>query len=137
PCRTHDQWVPPAHHRLASKSSLDWVGPASIRHQTAETLGREAIGDDVLEEIRLDPSKWRVSIVHANPYTNLEEASMKTDANLKRSITDWKPLDLEQSQTTAFADKRLSYVYRYREAAFSRANQSVTQLKLAYDINRE
>src|SRR5699024_3913231 len=133
----HEEWVLPAHYRLASKSYLDWVGPALIRHQTAETLRREAIGDDVLEEIRLDPSKWRVSIVHASAYTNLEEASMKTDANLKRAITDWKPLDLEQSETTAFVDKRLSSVYPYREAAVSRAKTSATEIKRQYAIKDE
>src|SRR5699024_12740130 len=77
----HEEWVLPAHYRLASKSYLDWVGPALIRHQTAETLRREAIGDDVLEEIRLDPSKWRVSIVNARDYTNLVEASNKPTDN--------------------------------------------------------
>src|SRR5699024_12254247 len=69
----HEEWVLPAHYRLASNSYLDWVGPALIRHHTAETRSRDAIGAGVLDDIRLDPSKWRGSIGHASASTNLDD----------------------------------------------------------------
>ncbi|MFD1039015.1 helicase-exonuclease AddAB subunit AddA [Virgibacillus byunsanensis] len=133
----HAQWVLPAHFRIQSKTYLDWVGPALIRHQTNDVLRTEEVSDAVLEEIRIDPSEWNVSIVHGSDLTNRQEAIVETNQKLKENITTWQPVDLEDEVLEEHVEKRLSYVYPYQEAAKSRAKQTVTEIKRQRELKDE
>ncbi|MCM3399248.1 helicase-exonuclease AddAB subunit AddA [Oceanobacillus profundus] len=135
--QNHPDWVLPAYFRAESKTYLDWVGPALIRHQESEVLREEGIGNGVLDEIKADPSKWDISIIHASELTNLEERTVETDLNLKEKINEWQPVHIGDKTLEKFVDERLSYHYPFSEAARSRAKQSVTELKRQQEMKDE
>ncbi|WP_067729759.1 helicase-exonuclease AddAB subunit AddA [Oceanobacillus damuensis] len=130
----HSEWVLPAHFRMESKTYLDWVGPALIRHQETAGIRTEEIGDAVLNEIKADPSRWEVSVIHASELTNLEETTQEMDLNLKEKIMDWQPVNVKDNELQAFVDRRLSYNYPHEQAAKYRAKQTVTELKRQREI---
>lgn len=125
----HVEWVLPIHERMEAKSYLDWIGPALIRHEQNEQIRLETLGQEVPDEIRLDPSDWDVSVVHGSEYANLQEKVIQTDTTLKENITNWKTLSLENSLLRNKVDERLNFRYPYLDAAYKRAKQSVTEIK--------
>ena len=125
----HDDWVLPAHFRGDSKSYLDWVGPALLRHKDNDILRSEDIGTSVLKAIQLDPSQWKISIVHGSTLTNLEESTEETDRQLQENIENWQPVEVSDEALDKAVDDRLSFQYPFAEAAHSRAKQSVTEIK--------
>lgn len=133
----HSEWILPAHFRIGSKSYLDWVGPALIRHSHTEALRTGEIHDAILEEIRIDPSKWDITILHGSDLTNLDEDSIEEDLQLKEKIMNWEPVEIEESLLDEFVDERLSFQYPFDEAAYSRAKQSVTEIKRQREIKDE
>ncbi|ALX48677.1 helicase-exonuclease AddAB subunit AddA [Lentibacillus amyloliquefaciens] len=133
----HTDWVLPAHYRVSSKTYLDWIGPALIRHQSGETLRSMELSDQVLEAIRLDPSEWNVSVVHGSYYANLDEELARESNELKENIVNWEALELDDNIYHQAVDNRLSYVYPYEEAAHSRAKQTVTEIKRQREIKDE
>ncbi|MFD2042728.1 helicase-exonuclease AddAB subunit AddA [Ornithinibacillus salinisoli] len=133
----HSEWIMPAHFRMESKTYLDWVGPALIRHQETDILRTEDIQDAVLDEIRIDPSRWDVSIIHGSDLVNLEESSVEADMQLKEKISKWQPIELEDEALDSFVHDRLSYTYPYEEAARSRVKQTVTEIKRQREIKDE
>ncbi|MUK90113.1 helicase-exonuclease AddAB subunit AddA [Ornithinibacillus sp. L9] len=133
----HSEWILPAHFRIESKSYMDWVGPALIRHQETDILRTEELQDAVLEEIRIDPSRWDVSIIHGSDLTNLDESIEETDKQLKERITNWQPIDVKDDSLDAYVEERLSYTYPYEEAAKSRVKQTVTEVKRQREVKDE
>lgn len=126
----HMEWVLPAYFRSDAKTYVDWVGPALIRHKDTETLRTEELPKAVLEDIRLDPSEWKITLIHGSELANLEEQSTETDINLKEKIMEWAPLSLkEDTDLSEQVEHRLSYQYPYQHAMKARAKQSVTELK--------
>ncbi|MFD2630332.1 helicase-exonuclease AddAB subunit AddA [Oceanobacillus kapialis] len=130
----HSDWVLPAHYRMESKTYLDWVGPALIRHQSTELLRTEELQDTVLNEIRVDPSKWEVTITHGSELANLDELGEEAELALREKLEQWQPVEVEDMELAETVDERLSYQYPYAEAARSRAKQSVTEIKRQREI---
>lgn len=133
----HSEWILPAHFRMESKTYLDWVGPALIRHQSNEVLRTQEVDDAVLEAIRIDPSEWNVSVVHGSTLTNLDEEAKQTDLERKENIIDWKPLELDNSELDEMVENRLDYTYPYQAAASTRAKQTVTEIKRQREMKDE
>ncbi|WP_174616245.1 helicase-exonuclease AddAB subunit AddA [Virgibacillus ihumii] len=133
----HSGWILPAHYRIDSKTYLDWVGPALIRHQSNEALRSEELKDKVLEAIRIDPSEWNVKIVHGSSLANLDESDVGADLERKENITEWRPVELDDAELDESVNKRLSYSYPYRDAAVSRAKQTVTEIKRQRELKDE
>lgn len=131
-------WVLPAHYRAKAKSYLDWVGPALIRHQDAGSLYSEEAENKAPGEIQSDPSRWKIRVVHASEAASTDEGNTETETNLKAHIQDWTPVPLESSEERkSWVHDRLSYMYRYKQAARTRAKQSVTELKRQREVPDE
>lgn len=130
----HEAWVLPAQYRLEAKSYLDWVGPALIRHQANGLLRTEDVGDAVLDPIKIDPSTWKVFVVHGSDYTNLEKVDEYVDEVLKESVTTWQPLELTDEEQMHMVDERLSFRYPFPQAQTARAKQTVTELKRQREV---
>ncbi|WP_047982478.1 helicase-exonuclease AddAB subunit AddA [Ornithinibacillus contaminans] len=133
----HSEWILPAHFRIQSKSYLDWVGPALLRHHQTDALRSEVLQDVVLEEIRIDPSKWDVTILHGSELTNIDEATESEDVNLQETVSYWQPVEGVNPELDAFVEARLSYHYPYEQATQSRAKQSVTEIKRQREMKDE
>ncbi|MFC3040656.1 helicase-exonuclease AddAB subunit AddA [Virgibacillus xinjiangensis] len=133
----HTDWVLPAHFRMSSKTYLDWVGPALIRHHHNEALRKENVRDAVLDDIQVDPSSWDVSVIHGSAFANLEDRSEEEAKELKEHLIEWKPVDADDEELQQMVEGRLSYQYPFREAASSRAKQTVTEVKRQREIADE
>ncbi|WP_449354090.1 helicase-exonuclease AddAB subunit AddA [Virgibacillus natechei] len=133
----HADWVLPAHFRMESKTYLDWVGPALIRHTENSALRTEDISDVVLDEIQIDPSDWDVSIIHGSALANLDERTQESELQLKENIANWQPVEVNDEALDKEVNERLSFQYPFEEAATSRAKQTVTEIKRQREIKDE
>ncbi|MFZ3578656.1 helicase-exonuclease AddAB subunit AddA [Virgibacillus sp. DJP39] len=133
----HYDWVMPTHFRIEAKSYLDWVGPALIRHHASEVLRAEDVNEVKNDEIKLDPSKWDISVVHGSQLANLDDVVTDEDISLKEYIRNWEPMALRNSQLDEYVDEKLSYLYPYTQAATSRAKQTVTEIKRQRELKDE
>jgi ATP-dependent helicase/nuclease subunit A len=133
----HAAWVLPAHFRMESKTYLDWVGPALIRHKDNTMLRgeNELISD--LDEIHLDPSEWDVSVIHGSELVNLDEAQGEKNEELRDTIVNWKKTSAFDENLKHIVDKRLSFEYPFKEAAQLRAKQTVTEIKRQQEMKDE
>lgn len=130
----HSEWILPAHFRSEAKTYLDWVGPALIRHHDTSVLRTEELHDAVLEKIRIDPSRWEISVIHKNELTSVDDSPVEIDFVLQEAIQKWKTIDVENADLFKQVEERLSYQYPFQEAAFARAKQTVTELKRQRDF---
>ncbi|HLR65791.1 MAG TPA: helicase-exonuclease AddAB subunit AddA [Virgibacillus sp.] len=134
----YSQWVLPVHFRAEAKSYLDWVGPALIRHNDNDVLRAEqGSNDEISSEIRLDPSNWKVTIVHGSALANLTEKKEEADKQLEEHIINWKPITMDNREMEQWVDERLSYTYPFQESAESRAKQTVTEIKRQRELKDE
>jgi ATP-dependent helicase/nuclease subunit A len=133
----HAEWVLPAHFRMESKTYLDWVGPALIRHKDNSILRREEELISGLNDINLDPSKWEVSIMHGSELANLEASHKEKHENLRDAIVNWKKAPVSDETLETEVDKRLSFEYASKEATRLRAKQTVTEIKRQREIKDE
>lgn len=127
-------WLLPAYYRAEAKSYLDWIGPALVRHKQNKVLREDETNLQIQEEIWSDPSKWEVTIVHGSELINIDKKERQANQTLKESITEWKPLKLNDDSLKKYVSKRLSYKYPYKEATETRAKQSVTEIKRQKEI---
>ncbi|MFA1818980.1 helicase-exonuclease AddAB subunit AddA [Virgibacillus oceani] len=133
----HAQWVLPAHFRMESKTYLDWVGPALIRHEDNNLLRGEMELISTLNEIHLDPSTWDVTILHGSELVNIDEAEGDKKEELKRTIVNWEKASVADESLEQAVDQRLSFTYGFKEAAALRAKQTVTEIKRQQEIKDE
>lgn len=133
----YENWVLPAHFRMESKSFLDWVGPALIRHKENALLRKDEVGNAVLNEIQMDPSKWDVSLLHGSELANLDKTEQEADEKLQEYVVEWQPVPDGDEAMEQFVDKRLSYQYPFSEAAQVRAKQTVTEIKRQREVKDE
>src|SRR5690625_5158486 len=133
----HAEWVLPAHFRMESKTYLDWVGSALIRHKDNTLLRGEAELISALNEINLDPSKWDVTILHGSELANLDEAQGEKNEELKHTIINWKKVHISDDSLKEEVDKRLAFEYAFKEAAKLRAKQTVTEIKRQQEMRDE
>lgn len=131
----HQEWVLPPHERLEARSYLDWVATALIRHQHGEPL-RMADSVNVSEPIWNDESSWRCQIIHASDLTDMEETLKNRHEELHKAITEWRPFQ-ENGDYYDEVDRRLSFTYVHKHAAFHRAKQTVTELKRQRELRDE
>lgn len=132
----HPHWVLPAHYRLESKTYLDWVAPALIRHEQNETLRGDASIHRIPEDILKDDSKWRVSMHHSREYVNPDQVQKDHHEVLEKAVRSWEPVQ-EKEEVNPEVDRRLSYMYPHQNAIHHRAKQSVTELKRQREVADE
>ncbi|HLR79362.1 MAG TPA: helicase-exonuclease AddAB subunit AddA [Bacillota bacterium] len=133
----HPKWVFPAYDRASAKSYLDWVIPALMRHEDNRVLTTDVMDQSVPEEIRKDPSRWKVHVIHESELTNLDKYETEINHSVKEHIENWQTLSLEDERLQRFVDKRLSYRYPYEEATKTRAKQTVTEIKRQQETKDE
>ncbi|SDJ87917.1 helicase-exonuclease AddAB subunit AddA [Sediminibacillus albus] len=133
----HKEWVLPAHYRLETQSYLDWIGPALIRHDTSQQLRQVEVSVQVPDSIRQDPSKWQVQLLHGSELANLTEKEAIEQAQIEKSIKEWKPVTGTDMAMDEKVSSRLSYTYPFTNASHYRAKQTVTELKRQREVKDE
>lgn len=130
----HQGWVLPAHYRVEMKTYLDWVGPALIRHEQNEILRTEELPEALSSDITADPSKWKISVIHASELTNLAVTAEKEDTELEQKLVNWEQLPVENPALDEYVENRLGYAYPHQKATVTRAKQTVTEIKRQKEI---
>ncbi|GEN30703.1 ATP-dependent helicase/nuclease subunit A [Cerasibacillus quisquiliarum] len=125
----HPTWVLPAYYRSQSKTYLDWVAPALIRHEQSSVLRKGEIGPNVSKEIRQDQSNWDIQVIHGSDLTDFETDKNVSEQKIKDHLVNWKPVKTTDRITFEKVDARLNFQYTHRLAKLSRAKQSVTEIK--------
>jgi ATP-dependent helicase/nuclease subunit A len=133
----YKQWVLPAHFRMESKTYLDWVGSALIRHNDNSILRNEEALISGLHEINLDPSNWDVSIIHASELANLDESHKEEHEDFRDAVVNWKKVPVADDKLEMKVNSRLSHQYGSNEATRLRAKQTVTEIKRQQEIKDE
>lgn len=119
---------------LKSKSFLDWIASAVIRHKDAEKL-REVAGDIKEGKLIDDGSNWNIGIWNREDILVLSEPSLEdeesTDNRIKlfyENLNKIKSLPYE-SKYAGEIKSRLEYKYPHEKAVELPALLSVTELK--------
>lgn len=125
----YKEWVLPTHYRAESRTYLDWIGAALIRHQSSHILRDEEDQLHLRETIQADASNWDISVIHGSELVNSGEDIREESSLIEKNITKWKQLSLEDKELEETVFERLAYIYPFAEAAETRAKQSVTEIK--------
>ncbi|WP_077317825.1 helicase-exonuclease AddAB subunit AddA [Virgibacillus proomii] len=133
----HQEWVLPVYFRIEAKSYLDWVAPALLRHRDSNILRTEEVEKNVDTSIENDISTWDIQVLHASELAALDKTEDEKDKQLYKHITKWEALSLSDQRLKQQVDSRLNFAYPYTDAAFSRAKQSVTELKRQQELKDE
>lgn len=121
-------WLLPDYERIQSKSYLDWVGPALVRHKDAGALRSEADGLDVHPELFDHPSKWEVEIVKSRDLTEIPVEQLEQDQAFIEAVREWQPADSDETFQQKI-EMNLTWAYPYEAAYTHKSKQSVTELK--------
>ena len=131
------QWILPKHLRKRAKSYFDWIVPALVRHHQNEQLHVEnMLENGALLEIKNDASKWHVDVLPGSALTNLAEEELVPKKEVQKIIANWDGVAENLIDESIFTDveKKLSFQYKFREAAQTRAKQSVTEIKRRQEV---
>ncbi|MDD4363986.1 MAG: 3'-5' exonuclease, partial [Atribacterota bacterium] len=129
----------PDYEMLNGRNYLDWIIPAVLRHGECQDFrGIATSGSEFKGLLLKDPSIWDIKL------WNKSNVLMNKDSNKLHDVKfiDWMetPLTEEDSQEFNAAgnaeeiDRRLSWEYEYKEAAYIPAKVSVTELKRRFNI---
>ncbi|MDC3417241.1 helicase-exonuclease AddAB subunit AddA [Aquibacillus salsiterrae] len=133
----HQEWVLPPHYRLESKSYLDWVAPALIRHDQGEALRTITVSEQVPESIRKDKSQWNIMLRHGSEFAGRNVANEIEEEELKQAISTWEPVKYKDVELDEKVSERLSFTYPFSDASMYRAKQSVTEIKRQREMKDE
>jgi ATP-dependent helicase/nuclease subunit A len=135
--RSNSDWLLSDYDRASASSFIDWIGPAIIRHQDCRNLWEaEAPSMLVPSEISCHSSSWDISILSA---TEIEKQQIvqeikedhfmeQVEKNVSVPINS---LYLEEIQS------RLTWEYKFGDAAKHRSKQSVSEMKRQREISDE
>lgn len=129
---TGEDWLLPDFERYQSKTYLDFIGPALIRHQAMSSILEET-GDVVLSH----PSAFTISFTQASDL-------LKEDMSLEKKQQDEVVQALMEGLTVeGYGDadekvaERLSWRYPYLAASQVGTKQSVSEIKRMKEIQDE
>jgi ATP-dependent helicase/nuclease subunit A len=122
----------PEYAALNSKSYMDWIGLALLKHKQGDIL-RDLAGVDSynLGTLAEDESQWEVSLWNKNDVVLKVDEAQEEEEIETISFENLQGQAKEQgeSQYKAEIERRLSWEYKYKEASNIPAKLSVTELK--------
>lgn len=122
-------WQLPPHMVATSRTYLDWIGPALIRHPDAVAL-TEQWGDIERPhtDIANDPSTWSFTILKADQLRQSKENESAVDIEKGAALRELRPI-AGIATISAELVQRLEWSYAYPLAARNLAKQSVSEIK--------
>lgn len=129
---TGEDWLLPDFERYQSKTYLDFIGPALIRHQAMSSILEET-GDVVLSH----PSAFTISFTQAS---DLLKEDMSLEKNQQdevvQALMEGLPVE-EYGDADEKVAERLSWRYPYLAASQVGTKQSVSEIKRMKEIQDE
>lgn len=129
---TGEDWLLPDFERYQSKTYLDFIGPALIRHQAMSSILEET-GDVVLSH----PSAFTISFTQASDLLK-EDMSLekKQQDEVVQALMAGLPVE-EYGDADEKVAERLSWRYPYLAASQVGTKQSVSEIKRMKEIQDE
>ncbi|KHD38402.1 ATP-dependent helicase [Clostridium acetobutylicum] len=121
---------------LKSKSFLDWIASAVIRHKDAENL-RDIMdtSKENIDNLVCDPSSWQVNVLSRNDVLSFNQLLLEEEKNINEKLTQFykrlKEIRSSNYESVYIEEikSRLEFKYRYEKAAELPSLLSVTELK--------
>lgn len=144
---TQRELVLPTYVLTQAKTYLDWIGPAALRHPSLSHIRVEwGLGDSLLIDADLEPSRWTMTVVPLNEMIAWQEAAVTElieDAAKLAAVAELEPVQASTSSSLLIlpsmqADAvireetvqgRLEWHYKYMQATTYYSKTSVTELK--------
>lgn len=132
----------PDYEILKGRNYLDWICPSVLRHKNCDGLRRIApIGCEVSGSLIDDPSIWHIELWNKDDVLENKEEDKNQDRefiNWLENIASNNDSSLNESPETrrevrAEINRRLSWEYKFKEAALVPAKMSVTELKRRFN----
>ncbi|WP_438346884.1 helicase-exonuclease AddAB subunit AddA [Paenibacillus sp. FA6] len=141
----HQPYMLPDYVLSRSRSYLDWIGPALIRHPDAELL-RQIGGatEPPAPALNDDPSVWSITVLSADELSQdvmlgvdgekeiSQDRKLKLQAMLKREpilLSAIEDIDVLSTAGSAGIESKLEWQYPYAIASTLSAKTSVTEMK--------
>lgn len=130
----NEEWLLSDHARRTSKSYLDWIGPALIRHKQSKLLR------DFFEEkevratfVYSDESRWKITYLHARDLTIENESQEMEDKDRLDRIKASSEVIIEHEGKDKVY-KQLGWSYKQQHLTEIKAKQTVTELKRQREV---
>ncbi|RBW69218.1 helicase-exonuclease AddAB subunit AddA [Bacillus taeanensis] len=123
------EWLLPDFERTKSRSYLDWIGPALIRHRDSQIL-RDYLSVSHLPaaEVYQDRSEWKISVIDAANFLTLSEHETDLMEETIEKIKNGKMVAVtSEEKETVY--RSLQWKYEYEETSKIKSKQSVTEIK--------
>lgn len=116
---------------INARNFLDWIGSALAKHPCGKIIREISKSEDNLNLVKEDTSRWKVNIYNKSDFksTYIEEQNTNVVdkiAHLNLSKYDGKYMDE--------VNRRLNWIYKYKEASKIPAKFSVSELKRRFDL---
>lgn len=132
-----ENWLLPDHERAGVKSYLDWIGRAVIRHKNAgPLLSVLGTGERGRGEVFIDETDWKITILPASDYEELETAQEQKQEELLLKLQQSEPVEIS-SDAKEEISHRLEWQYQHKSSTVTRSKQSVTELKKQFQTADE
>lgn len=136
-CRMQEEtnWQLPPHEMARARSYLDWLGPALIRHPSAESVRAHCEDDSAFSGPPImsdEPSQWTAGIVSSLGFVQAAAAVEVRFADERmEAVAQLRPIagreDVEEA--AQLLDRRFNWKYDYSDAPGLFSKTSVSELK--------
>ncbi|WP_409274326.1 helicase-exonuclease AddAB subunit AddA [Neobacillus sp. SCS-31] len=125
---SYPDWLLEDADRSAAKGYFDWIGPSLVRHRDGGLLRLSETGPGVPESISHDGSRWTVTLLDAEDIRGVDEQGEPDGDRLLARVRELQAVPETSSHETEVRE-RLTWEYRFQDAAAHRAKQTVSEMK--------
>jgi ATP-dependent helicase/nuclease subunit A len=128
-----EEWLLSDYERSTSKTYLNWIGPAIIRHQDLSSITEGIASFPKHDEVFHHPSRWSLTLHQASDFSQVEAEDVKKHEEYEELLRR-KAYVPEESAFKDVVHNRLNWTYPHQAAAETRSKQSVTEVKRQREI---
>ncbi|WP_166001370.1 helicase-exonuclease AddAB subunit AddA [Bacillus sp. Cs-700] len=128
-----EEWLLSDYERSTSKTYLNWIGPAIIRHQDLSSITEGVASFPKHDEVFHHPSRWSLTLHQASDFSQIEAEDVKKHEEYEELLRR-KAYVPEESAFKDVVYNRLNWTYPHQAAAETRSKQSVTEVKRQREI---
>lgn len=122
-------WSLPDYELIKGRTYLDWIGPALLRHQHAESLyAYSETMDRAPLFVREHASRWHVTCYQASSLLLADEEEKQIQHEMEQAVAEGRPVPIE-SPYRETVEAQLSWKYEYKLATSHLSKLSVSELK--------
>lgn len=130
----NENWLLSEYSRRDSKSYLDWIGPALIRHRDSKSL-RDFFEESEVRaaSVYTDPSRWKISCIHARDLIPADAKREQIEKEHLKRIQFGLQVDVsDQDKERVF--RQLDWTYPQLSLTQIKAKQTVTEIKRQREV---